>query len=87
MFFALGVNSAQARLDVDRRLFRSNYRQPARRAGKPDTGRPQRGCAAEPAAMVCRMDPITTGDWKITPRAPEIRNALSHAGWAQLADC
>lgn len=87
MFFALGVNGAQARLDVDRRLFRSDYRQPGRRAEKTDTDRPSRGCAAEPAAMVCRMDPITTGDWKITPRAPAIRNALSHAGWDQLADC
>ena len=58
MFFALGVNGAQARLDVDRGLFRSNYRQPGQRAGKTDT-----------------------------PRGPAIRNALSHAGWDQLADC
>lgn len=86
MFFALGVNGAQARLDVDRRLFRSNYCQPAQQAGKPDTGRPSRGCAVEPAAMVCRMGPITTGGRKITPRAAEIRNALFHAGRDQLAE-
>ncbi len=94
MFFVIRVNNALALLNIDPRIFKSEYRQLGQMVGKEAGASPQEVALVLashlPLAYKMNANPLAAKDWirkrKINPRDPSVREALFDLGWGELTE-